>query len=147
MKSTWAIVAGLSTFTAVAGISLTIRDVRIETDCVTGSTRTKTERAFGLIRYERIEPSRLENALRQRQIAWTPQWQLISQIEYRMVSVARGCTSAPPIHSMSPVMSQWADTKSDAELRDFVTTMTSGTEAQQKATMDASVAEVLGRAM
>lgn len=147
MKCTWVILAGLSMLAALAGVSLMVRDVRIETDSVTGSTRTRTQRAFGLIASEQMEPSPLEKTLRQRQISWAPQWQVISQIEYRIVSVGRGCTSSPPIHSLGPVLSLWAATKSDAELKDFVTTMTSGTPAQQKTVVDASVAEVFGRSM
>ncbi len=54
----------------------------------------------------------------------------------------RACNSAPPIFEIRPVSKQFAEASTDAELREFVRVMQTGTEAEQRAAVDA-VAEMV----
>jgi hypothetical protein len=45
---------------------------------------------------------------------------------------------APPIYLIRPLLKDFADASTDAELREFVRVMQSGTDAQKQAAVDAA---------
>jgi hypothetical protein len=124
----------------VAVPTVTVRQVESRMDAVTGSMTWKTVWLFGITSGSRVDVSPLETRLKSSGIAWTPSWQFLHNTHRTILGNARcyECGPAPAIHQLRPVLKEFAAASTDAELRDFVRVMQSGTDAEQKAAVDAA---------
>jgi len=104
-------------------------------DPVTGSITWKTTWPFGLTSAPHTDVSPLETRLKSRGIAWTPSWQFLHNTHRNIFGVVTcdECGTAPPIYQLRPVLKEFAAASTDSELREFVWSMQSGTDAQRQA--------------
>ena len=109
-------------------------------DAVTGSMTWKTVWLFGITSGPRVDVSPLETRLKKNGITWTPSWQFLHNTHRTVLGNATcyECGSAPPIYQLRPVVKEFAAASTDAELREFVRVMQSGTDAEQEAAVDAA---------
>jgi hypothetical protein len=124
----------------VAAPTVAIRQVESRMDAVTGSMTWKTVWLFGITSGPRVDVSPLETRLNSSGITWTPSWQFLHNTHRTILGNATcyECGSAPPIYQIRPVLKEFASASTDAELREFVRVMQSGTEAEQKAAVEAA---------
>ena|SRR5687768_9006070 len=118
----------------------TVRQVESSVDAVTGTMTWKTVWIFGITAPPRIAVSPLERRLVKAGIPWTPQrvFLHIKHLDVFGHPRAWDCGWAPPIHSVRVILEEFAAASTDEELREFVRIMESGTEAEQKAAVDAA---------
>ncbi len=109
-------------------------------DAVTGSNSWKTVWLMGITSGPHVEVSPLQARLTSSGIPWTPSWQFLHNTHRNVFGGATcyECGSAPAIYQLSPALKAFVGASTDAELRDFVRVMQSGTDAQQKAAVDAA---------
>jgi hypothetical protein len=109
-------------------------------DAVTGSTAWNATWLFGVTSGPRFDVSPLETRLKSSGINWTPSWNFLHSTGRNVFGGATsyGCGSAPRIYQLRPVLKEFAAASTDAELRDFVRVMQSGTDAEQKAAVEAA---------
>lgn len=120
---------------------VSVRRSTLRVDAVTGSTEWQTT-WLGLIqRTPTCSVSPLELRLRRASIQWTRDWRVLSVIDKTVLNrvTSRGCAPAPPVHEIIPVLAQFASASTDAELRDFVRAMQSGTGEEQHAAVNAAI--------
>ena len=124
----------------VAAPTVTVRQVESRMDAVTGSMTWKTVWLFGITSGPRVDVSPLEKRLKSSGITWTPSRQFLHNTHRTVLGNATcyECGSAPPIHQLRPVLEEFAAASTDAELRNFVRVMQSGTDAEQKAIVEAA---------
>ena len=109
-------------------------------DVVTGSMSWKTVWLFGITSGRRVDVSPLETRLKSSGIPWTPSWQFLHNAHRNVFGGATcyECGTAPAIYHVRPVLKEFATASTDAELREFVRVMQSGTDAQRKAAAEAA---------
>ena len=124
----------------VAAPTVAVRQVESRMDPVTGSMTWKTVWLFGITSGPRVDVSPLETRLKNSGITWTPSWQFLHNTHRNVFGGATcyECGSAPPIYQLRPVLKEFAAASTDAELREFVRVMQSGTGAQQRAAVEAA---------
>ena len=90
-------------------------------------------------------PSPLETRLRAAGIAWTARPQFLGATRYDITGRSCGaeCGTAPPIYPLRPLLKAFADASTDGELRAFVRVMETGTDAEQRAAVDAACGKAL----
>jgi hypothetical protein len=144
-RVSWSAVAVVATVVVLLSLfvpTFAVRSTSVRMDAVTGSVQRQTT-WLGCFRCgPRIETAPLETRLKQSNIAWTPTWQFLHNYEYNLVGGRGGvgCGRAPEIYSFAFSFSdEFAKSASDAELRDFVTVMQTGTEREQRETIEAVV--------
>jgi hypothetical protein len=117
-----------------------IRQVESRMDAVTGSMTWRTVWLFGVTSGPRVDVSPLETRLKTSGITWTPSWQFLHNTHRTVFGNATcyECGSAPPIYQLHPVLKEFAAASTDDELREFVRVMQTGTDAAQKAAVDAA---------
>jgi hypothetical protein len=115
----------------------TVRTTRIEVDAVSGQVR-KSNRWAGGHRSTSVESSELADRLHSLGVAWRPDWRTINVNEYGVFgnATSRGCSVAPPIYQLRPVLGAFASTSSAGELREFVKAMQNGSESEQRKAVD-----------
>ena len=125
---------------ALAAPTVAIRQVESRMDPVTGSMTWKTVWLFGITSGPRVDVSPLETRLKNSGITWTQSWQFLHNTHRTVFGNATcyECGSAPEIYQLRPVLKEFAAASTDAELRKFVRVMQSGTEAEQKAAVEAA---------
>ena len=131
---------------AFIGLSaVTGREVERRIDTVTGTMTSKTTWAFGIPSAPAVDTSPLELHLKQRNIPWMPNSRFLHSTQYDGFGRAtrRACATAPPIYSFRPILGDFAVASTDEELREFVRVMQSGTEAEQRATLEAAAESVV----
>jgi hypothetical protein len=109
-------------------------------DAVSGSTRLQTVWPFGVTFGPRVEASSLDIKMRQLGIRWNPDWRFLYNTHKTILGTAtlHECGSAPPIYQMTPVLTEFVRTASDQEIRKFVQTMESGSDAEQNEAIEAA---------
>jgi hypothetical protein len=124
----------------VAAPTVTIRQVESRMDAVTGSMTWKTVWLFGITSGPRVDVSPLETRLKSSGITWTSSWQFLHNTHRTVFGNATRyeCGSAPPIYQIRPVLKDFTAASTDAELREFVRVMQSGTDAEQKTAVEAA---------
>ena len=129
----------------VAASTVAVRRVESRMDVVTGSMTWKTVWLLGITSGPRVDVSPLETRLRSSGIAWTPAWQFLHNTHRNVLGGATcyECGSAPAILELRPVLTEFAAASTDAELREFVRVMQSGTDAERRAAVDAAGAKAL----
>jgi hypothetical protein len=87
-----------------------------------------------------VDVSPLETRLKSSGIAWTPSWQFLHNTHRNVFGSATSyeCGSAPPLYELRPVLKEFAAASTDAELREFVRVMQSGTHAERQAAVEAA---------
>jgi hypothetical protein len=122
----------------VAALRVEVRQVESRMDAVTGSMTWKTVWLFGITSGPHVDVSPLEMRLKRSGIPWTASWRLLHNTHESLIGGATcyECGSALAIYRLGPVLTQFAAASSDAELREFVRIMQSGTEAEQRAAVD-----------
>ena len=130
---------------AVAALLVTIRQDESQMDAVTGSMTSKTIWLFGITTGPHMEVSPLEMRLKASGIAWTPSWQLLNNMHLNIFGGAtiRECASAPAIYHLRPGLKEFAAGSTDAELREFVRIMQTGTDDERKAAVEAAAEKAL----
>jgi hypothetical protein len=125
---------------ALAAPTVTVRRVESRVDAVTGSMTWKTVWLFGITSGPRVDVSPLETRLTSSGIPWTPSWQFLHNTHRNAFGGATRyeCGSTPPIRQLRPVLREFAAASTDAELREFVRVMQSGTDAEQRAAVEAA---------
>ena len=90
-------------------------------------------------------PSPLETRLAAAGIPWTANPRFLSETSYDIFGrqLGRACAIAPPIYQLRPVLKEFAAASTDDELRAFVRVMESGTDAEQRAAVDAACEKAL----
>ena len=127
-------------FLTWALFEIPLRQDEFRIDPVTGSSTSNRVWVYCISSGPRVTVSALEARLRSRGITWTPSWHFMSRTSSGVFGVTcRECSSAPPIVQLTPVISQFAATATDAELREFVHVMQAGTGDQQNAAVDAAI--------
>jgi hypothetical protein len=134
---------GVTAILLVVGLvspAITVRQVESRMDTVTGSMTWKTVWLFGIRSGPRLDVSPLEMRLKSSGIKWTPSWQFLHNTHRNVFGSAtcHECGSAPAIYQLRPVLKEFAAASTDAELREFVRVMQSGTESERKAAVDAA---------
>jgi hypothetical protein len=121
--------------------AITVRQIESRVDTVTGSMSWKTVWLFGFTSGPRVDMSPLELRLKNAGVQWTPSWHFLHNTHRNLLGGAtcHECGSAPPIYRLRPLLGQFAAASTNTELREFVRVMQTGTEAEQKATVDAAV--------
>ena len=124
----------------VAAPTVTIRQVESRMDGATGSMTWKTVWLFGITSGPRVDVSPLEARLKSSGITWTPSWQFLHNTHRTILGNATcyECGSAPAIYELRPVLKEFAAASTDAELREFIRVMQSGTDAERKAAVEAA---------
>jgi hypothetical protein len=122
-------------------------DIRERMDAVTGSSEKTVIWPLGITFGPRLEASPLEVRLRKSGILWRRNWCFLHDTGYSALGTvtSRGCSTAPPIYGFRSITQEYVQTSTDAELRQFVLVMQTGTDAQQRAALQAAADEVLGR--
>jgi hypothetical protein len=130
---------------AIAAPLVTIRQVESRMDTVTGSITWKSVWPFGITSGPCIDVSPLEMRLKTSGITWTASWQFLDNTNRNVFGGAtvRECGSAPAIYQLRPVLKEFAAVSTDAELREFVRIMQTGTAAQKKAAVEAAAEKSL----
>ncbi len=125
---------------AVAAVTVAVRQVESRMDAITGSMTWKTVWLFGITSGARVDVSPLETRLKSSGIPWTPSWQFLHNTHRNVFGGATcyECGSAPPIHQLRPVLKEFASASTNVELSEFVRVMQSGTDAEQKAAVEAA---------
>lgn len=125
---------------ALATATVPVRYVESRMDAVTGSMTWKSVWLSGITSGSRVDVSPLETRLTGSGIAWTPSWKFLHRTHRSVGGIATcyECGSAPPIYQLLPVLKEFAAASTDAELREFVRVMQSGTDAQKKAAVEAA---------
>lgn len=123
-----------------AASTVTVRRVESRVDAVTGSMTWKTVWLFGITSGPRLDASPLETRLRSSGITWTPAWRFLHNTHRTILGNATcfECGSAPPIYQIRAVLKDFAAASTDAELRELVRVMETGTDDQQKAAVEAA---------
>ena len=105
---------------------------------------TKTVWLYRITYGPHLVVSPLEKRLKNSGIAWTPSWQFVNETHRNIFGQVtyRGCGLAPPIYELDPALEDFATTATDAELREFVRVMQSGTDTQRKAAVEAALDKV-----
>lgn len=118
----------------VALPSFTIRHVEIRIDAITGTTSTQTVWLFGFRTAPHVHVSPIEARLKSRGIPWTPSWQVLSITGSNVLgnATSHACGIAPPIHQLHALQQAYVDASSEADLRDFVHVLQSGTDTEKK---------------
>jgi hypothetical protein len=124
----------------LAMTAVPVRRTESRMDAVTGSVRYTTIRLFTNTSSTRVKVSPLETRLKSSGILWTPSWRYFSGIDRNCYGgvLCRGCGRAPEILRIGSVLQEFADASTDAELREFVRIMQSGTQAEQQAAIEAA---------
>src|SRR4051812_9250741 len=107
-----------------------VRTTTVEVDAVSGQVR-KSNLWTGGHRPESLESAELADRLRSLGVAWTPDWRTINVNDYNILgnATSRGCSTAPPIYQLRPVLAAFANASSAEDLREFVKVMQNGSEA------------------
>jgi hypothetical protein len=115
-------------------------------DAVTGTTTTRTTWPLGISSGTVVDVSPLELQLKARRVTWTPDWRFMSENGRTILgsTTYRACSNAPTIDQIKPVLKEFAEGATDAELREFVRVMEQGTEAEQRAAVEAAGEKGLG---
>jgi hypothetical protein len=123
---------------AAAVPAVPVRRVESRIDPVTGSMTWKTVWLFGITSGPRRVVSPLETRLVAAGIPWTPSRSFLHNTHRNVFGRATcyECGLAPPIYQLRPVLQDFAAASTDAELREFVRIMQSGTESEQEAAVD-----------
>jgi len=124
-------------FYSLAG---TFTQVESGVDPVTGSMTWKTSWPLGITSAPRTGVSPLETRLKRSGIAWTPTWRCLHNTHRNLFgrAICFECSSTPPICHIRPVLKGFADGSTDAELREFVRVLQTGTEVEQNAAVEAA---------
>lgn len=124
----------------VCAPTVAVKQVESRIDAVTGSMTWKTVWLFGITSGPRLDVSPLETRLKSSGIAWTPSWKFLHNTHRTILGSATcyECGAAPAIYQLRPVLKKLTDASTDAELREFVRIMQSGTDAEQKAAVEAA---------
>ncbi len=114
-------------------------------DAVTGTMSWQTTWTFGLTSPPRVNVSPLEARLKRGGIPWTPRWSCLHDNDYDLFGhrLSCGCGTAPPVYTLQPCSAEFAKASTDAELREFVRVMQSGTDAEQEAAVQAACDKAL----
>jgi hypothetical protein len=125
---------------AVAAPNVTVRTLKGRMDAVTGSTTWKTVWLSGVTSSTRADVSPLETRLKNSGISWAPSWRFLHNTHRNVFGFATcyECGPAPAIYHLRPVLKEFAAASTDAELREFVRAMQSGTDAEQNAAVEAA---------
>ena len=123
-----------------------IRQVESHMDPVTGSMCWKTVWFSGLTLGPTVDISPLEKRLRSEGVPWTASWQFLHKTHRNIFgrAICHECGSAPAIYQIRPMLDAFAEASTDAELREFVRVMQLGTEAEQKAAVEATAEKSMG---
>jgi hypothetical protein len=138
-------------FGLLAGVPLlaspfvSVRETRNRMDAVTGSMEWQTVWLSHLTSGPTIDVSPLELRMKKVGVSWTRDWRFLSNTPRTIFGTptCHECGSAPPISQIQPVLKGFVDTSSDDEILTFVRIMQSGTEAQQRAAVDAACEKAL----
>lgn len=124
--------------------TITVEQVTTRIDAVTGTVSRTSVWPLGIVSSPRRDVSPLETRLNAAGVAWSPTWRTLNENGYTMVGTAtyRGCSTAPTIYQLRPIMKEFVAASTDDELRAFVRVMQTGTDAQQQAAVDAAVGKV-----
>lgn len=128
-------------FVVLAGFLLvpfaSFRTTTVEVDAVSGQVRKSNLWAGGR-RSMSVESSELSDRYRALGVAWTPDWRTINVNEYNILgnATSRGCSTAPQIYHLRPVLAAFASASSAEQLREFVKVMQSGSESEQRNAVD-----------
>jgi hypothetical protein len=129
------------TLLALAAIpSIPVRQVESSIDPVTGTMTWKTIPLLGTPT-TRVDVSPLEIRLKASGIPWTPSSKGLHIIDRNIFdrALCYGCSIAPPIHGLPHgLLKEFEATSTDAELREFVRIMETGTIPEQKAAVEAA---------
>jgi hypothetical protein len=120
---------------------ITVRQVESRMDPVTGSMTLKTVWLFGITSGPQLDVSPLETRLKTSGIEWMRSWQFLHNTHRNIFGRATRyeCGIPPLIYELRPVLAEFAAASTDEELRQFTSLMQSGTDAEQKAAIDAAV--------
>lgn len=126
----------------IAAESITYRIDSTYVDTVTGSMSSRTTWLHGLYSNSQTTVSPLETRLRTSGIPWAPQWRLLSEHYVTLLTRARACnTDAHHIHGN--FLPNFVAASSDDELHEFIRIMESGTNAEQRAAVEAAMEKAL----
>jgi hypothetical protein len=119
---------------------VTVGEWVLRVDAVTGTTTARTTWPLRISSGDVVNVSPLEERLKALGVAWTPDWRFMSANGRTILGgvTYRACSGAPPIHEIRSVLKEFAEGLTDAELREFVRVMQHGTEAEQRAAVEAA---------
>jgi hypothetical protein len=117
-----------------------VRQVRSRIDAVTGSMEWMTTGPGGVTSGPVVQPSGLEKRLLKMGLSWKRDWRFLHNVRRTMTGRAVGyeCGLAPPIMEIQVVLTAFAGAATDEEIREFVRVMRTGTEAEQRAAVEAA---------
>ena len=122
----------------LASPAIPVKKVEVRVDAVTGSMRRRTVWFFLFSTDSGSIVSGIEKRLVADGVGWTPDWQVLLQSRHNIYGDFTGTTSgkAPAMYFGQPVLDGFAAAATDAELREFVRIMQSGSATEKQAAMD-----------
>jgi hypothetical protein len=143
----WHVVGAVAVVASVALLlpGISVRQVESRIDTVTGSVTWTTTWPLGIHGGTRTAVSPLEARLKAAGIPWTPDPRFIHNTHRNVFggAIKYECSSAPPVYSLRPMLHAFCACATDGELREFVRVMQSGSDAQQRAAVDAAADRAL----
>lgn len=125
----------------LAAVTLPVWQTTLRVDAVTGSTSTQFTGPFGIAFAPVVDPSPLELQLRQIPGAqFQPNWCRLSTTDRSLIGmpICRACGSAPPIFRLMSLRAQFVNTRTAAQIHEFVRVMRFGTDAEREMAIDAA---------
>jgi hypothetical protein len=120
----------------LSGVTLTARSGRI--DAVTGTVEWRRWGPVHIDLGTTRDVSAVESRLTRMGAAWTPDWRGFSYSGTTLWTAWRECGRMPPIYEIRSVLKAFADASTDAEMREFVRVMQTGTDAERRAAVEAA---------
>lgn len=126
--------------------SVPVQRTQNRVDAVTGSTEWQTTWPLGVTSGPVFTASPLEARVTKIGMPWQRDWRMLHVTGQSVFGnvIVRECGSAPPIYDFRIFLRPFVTAASDDEVRGFVRAMQSGTEAEQRAAVDAAADRVVG---
>jgi hypothetical protein len=111
--------------------SIPFKEVRISMCPISGSREVVT-RWFGLWARVEVKETALELWIRRREPTFRPQWKRLSTNTHYVLARGFGCSPAPPIYTLQPLMQHVTNKLSDERIAELVDVMRTGTREEQQ---------------
>ena len=148
MRRAWPILVAALALAAVLLLGTAVRQDLGWVDAVSGSRKAQTAWRFGWSAGPVVSDSPLAARYRRLGLRWEPDWRNVqgTYVDAFGRSVGHAHGQAPPVYTLAldlPLQESFLRASSDEEVRTFFRTLTSGTEVEQKAAVEAACEKAL----
>src|ERR1700722_2102033 len=125
------ITVGLVLWLSFVGSFIQYKEVTIWVCPVSGSSRTEIVR-FGLFHQEKRTVTALEKWLKRKEPNFAPSWQRLSTDTYYVMGRSYGCSEAPEIYKLTPILDEVMEKLSDERTSKLVAVLRHGSHNEQQ---------------